>query len=88
MATGDPDYEARLAADIARLQSAKGIQIGAWLRDNKTFVFVLLAYFAIIGLYAGLAAWRNENPMVGVLLGVFFGPIVLLRIYLRWRRRF
>jgi hypothetical protein len=86
MKPGDPEYEARVAADIARLQAAKGVQIRAWIRENKMFLVVLAAYLGIIGLYAGIMAARGEDPMVGVFIGVVFGPFVLLRIYLRWRR--
>lgn len=83
----DPDYDARMQADIARLQSAKGIDMRGWFRANKRLVLVFLAYLGIIALYAGISASMGESPGVGVLLGAFFGPIVLLRIYLRARRR-
>jgi hypothetical protein len=83
----DPDYEARMAADIARLQSAKGVDLRGWLRANKSLLLVFLAYLGIIAVYAGIAASMGEPPGAGVLLGAFFGPLVLLRIYLRARRR-
>jgi len=87
MRPGDPEYEARADADIARLQAAKGIQVRAWLRENKTFVLVLVAYLAVIGLYAGFAVANGDNPVAGALVGIFFGPLVILRIYVRFRRR-
>jgi len=87
MKPGDPEYEARVAADIARLQAARGIQVRAWLRENKRFGVVLAAYLGIIALYAGIMAARGEPPIAGVIIGVFFGPIVMLRVYARSRRR-
>jgi hypothetical protein len=83
----DPDYEARMQADIARLQSAKGIDLRGWLRANKPLALVFLAYLGIIAVYAGISASMGESPGAGVLFGAFFGPIVMLRIYLRVRRR-
>ena len=83
----DPDYEAQLAADIARLQSAKGIQIAAWLRENRTLCLILLAYAAVVGSYVFIT-WIIGAPVgLGVILGVIFGPFVLLRMYTRWKRR-
>jgi hypothetical protein len=86
MGPGDPEYDARVDADIARLQAAKGIQVRAWFRENKTFVLVLLVYLAVIGLYSGFAVANGDNPVAGALVGIFIGPLVMLRIYVRFRR--
>lgn len=85
--TGVPTYDEAMARDIARLRSAKGIQPRAWLRANRSAVLVFLGYLAIIATYAGIAYARQQPVGEGVLVGVFFGPLVVLRIVLRWRRR-
>lgn len=87
MNPGQPDYEARLAADIARLQGAKGVQLGAWFRQNKALVAIFAVYFGLIGAFAAYAVSRGDSPMGGVLVGVIAGPLVMLRTYLRWKRR-
>ena len=87
MQPGSPEYEAKLQADIARLQAAKGIQLRAWMRENKTLVVVLALYLGVVGLYSVIALARGESPLVGAVIGTFFGPLVLLRGWARWRRR-
>ena len=78
---GDRDYDARLQADIARMQAAKGIQLGAWMRANKTLVVIFAVYIvAVIG--AGIAF---QNPGASI-AAVFVVPLVALRIYVRMRR--
>jgi hypothetical protein len=76
-----------MAADIARLRAAKGIQVRAWLAANRRLALVFLAYLAVVALYGGIAYARDQPIGSGILVGVFFGPIVLLRIALRARRR-
>jgi hypothetical protein len=86
MATTTPDYEARMQADIARLQAAKGVNLRAWMRANKALVWVFAGYLVTIGVCAGFAVVRGDPPGGGVLAGVFIAPLVFLRIYIRWRR--
>lgn len=86
MTPGSPEYEAKVAADIARLQAAKGIQIRAWIRENKAFLPFIGVYFAIIAAYGGIAYAKGDPPGAGLIFGVFMGPIVMLRMWLRWRR--
>lgn len=80
------DDDAKLQADIARLRASKGVQLIPWIRENKVFVGVLALYFGLIALYAGIMKASGENPMVGVVIGVFFGPLAMLRMYVRWKR--
>jgi hypothetical protein len=84
---GFTSYDQRMEADIARLRAAKGIQPRAWLAANRGLALVFLGYLALIGVYAAIAYARGEPVGGGVLVGVFFGPLVLLRVVLRWRRR-
>ncbi len=81
------DYEARMQADIARLQSAKGVNVRAWFRANKVLVIVFASYLALMGIYAAIAVANGDPPGAGILVGAFAGPIVMLRILLRVRRR-
>ncbi len=83
---GDPEYEAKLAADIARLQAAKGINPRAWLRENKGLLLVFVAYLAVVGVFVGIAVARGDSPGGAALVGVFVAPVVMLRVYLRWKR--
>jgi hypothetical protein len=81
-----PDEDARMQADIARLQAAKGVNLRAWFRANKMLVWVFLGYVVIVGACAGFAIAQGDSPGGGVLAGVFIAPLVFLRIALRWRR--
>lgn len=80
-----PDHDAKLAAEIARLQAARGIQIGPWLRENKMFLLILAGYFMLVGVYAAVATARGQSPIAGAIIGVLVGPVVILRMYGRWR---
>jgi hypothetical protein len=83
---GDPQYEAKLAADIARLQAAKGISPRAWLRENKTLLLVFLAYLAVVLTFVGVAVAKGESPGGAALVAIFVAPVVMLRVYVRWKR--
>lgn len=83
---GDPEYEAKLAADIARLQAAKGINPRAWLRENKGLLLAFVAYLAVVGVFVGIAVARGDSPGGAALVGVFVAPVVMLRVYVRWKR--
>ena len=74
-------------ADIARLQAAKGVSPLAWLRENKTLVLVFLGYLGVIGIWGGVSYIQGAPPGAGILLGIFIGPLVALRVYLKFRRR-
>jgi hypothetical protein len=78
---GNPQYEAKMAADIAKLQGAKGVQLGAWIRANKILVIVFAVYIAAV-VAAGIVF---QSPGASI-AAVFVAPIVALRLYLRWRR--
>ena len=84
---GSTSYDQRMESDIARMRAAKGIQPRAWLAANKGLVAVFLGYLAFIGVYAAIAYFRGEPVGDGVLVGALFGPLVLVRVVLRWRRR-
>lgn len=79
----DPDAEM-----IARLQGAKGLQPRAWLRENKRLALVFGAYLGVVGAIVLTQQIFYPREEIGpyVLFGIFFAPIVMLRIYLRWRR--
>jgi hypothetical protein len=79
---GHPEYEAKVAADIARLQGAKGIQLGAWIRANKILVIVFGVYIALV-VGAGIVF---QHPGASI-IAVFWVPIVGLRLWLRSSRR-
>jgi len=81
-----PDADARFQADVARLQAAKGIQVRAWLRENKTLAIVFAVYLATIAVIAGVFIAKGESPGGAILAGVFVGPLVMLRLYIRFRR--
>jgi hypothetical protein len=82
-----PDAEARFQADVARLQAAKGIQVRAWFRENKTLVLVFLGYFVAVSIVAGVLVARGESPGPAILFAIFSTPVVALRVFLRWRVR-
>ena len=79
---GHPEYEAKLAADMAKLQGAKGIQLGAWIRQNKILVVVFVVYIAAV-IAAGVIF---QHPGAS-LIAVFWLPIAAIRIFARSRRR-
>ena len=78
----DPD-----AAMIARLQGAKGFRPGLWLRENKVLVIVFGVYFAVIGASTAIYVGMGESPGPALLVSIFVAPLVMLRMYVRWRRR-
>ena len=72
---GHPEYEARVAADMAKLQGAKGIQIRAWLRENKVFALIL-------GIWLGgtlIGVLLTGNPLIGALAV----PLIAFKVYAR-----
>jgi hypothetical protein len=78
---GHPEYEAKMAADIAKLQGAKGIQLRAWARENKLLLIVFAVYLSLV-----VAAGFVWGPAAS-LIAVFWVPIAGFRIYLRHSRR-
>jgi hypothetical protein len=40
-----------------------------------------------MGIYVGVAMANHDPPGSGILLGVVMGPLVMLRIAVRFRRR-
>ena len=70
-----------MAADIAKLQGAKGVQLGAWFRANKILVIVFSVYIVLV-VGAGIVF---QHPGASI-IAVFWVPIVGLRLYLRGRR--
>ena len=80
---GHPEYEAKVAADIAKLQGAKGIQLGAWIRANKVLVLVFAVYIVVV-IGAGIVF---QHPGASI-IAVFWVPIAGLRLFLRGRRRY
>lgn len=77
---GHPGYEAKMAADIAKLQGAKGIQLRAWARENKLLVAVFAVYLTLV-----VAAGFVWGPAAS-LVAVFWLPIAAFRIFMRQRR--
>ncbi len=72
---------------IARLQGARGFQPRAWLRENRGLVVVFGIYFAVVAAIGFVTVGLgNAEPGPALLFGVFFAPIVMLRVYLRWKR--
>lgn len=71
-----------MAADIAKLQGAKGVQLGAWLRANKILVIVFAVYVVLV-IGAGIVF---QHPGAS-LIAVFWVPVVGLRLWLRGQRR-
>jgi CHASE2 domain-containing sensor protein len=86
MKPGDPEYEAKMAADIARLNAAKGFQVRAWFRENKAFALVIVGYVVFVSLCIGLAMARGISPGAGAIAGVVVFPLLALRMYARFRR--
>ncbi len=80
------DDDPKLAAEIARLQAARGLQLGAWLRENRTLALVLLGYFAFVAASCVFASARGKDPFLGAVIGVVLGPLFLLRASARLRR--
>jgi hypothetical protein len=79
----DPDAEM-----IARLQGARGFQPRAWIRENRGLVLVFGAYVAVVAAIGIVTVGiGHSEPGPAILFGVFFAPILMLRIYVRWRRR-
>lgn len=83
---GTPEYEARMQADIARLQAAKGVSPRAWIRENKTLLLVFVGYLALVSVWGFVAYANGDPPGGGLLMGIFLTPIVGLRVYLKFRR--
>ena len=72
-----------MAADIAKLQGAKGVQLGAWIRANKILVVVFTGYILLV-IGAGIVF---QHPGASI-IAVFWVPIVAFRLYLRSGRRY
>lgn len=81
-----PDAEARFQADVARLQAAKGIQVRAWIRDNKPFAVAMAVYLATVAAIGGVFIASGESPGGAILFGVVVAPFAMLRVYVSWRR--
>jgi hypothetical protein len=77
---GHPEYEAKVAADMAKLQAAKGIQFRAWVRENKVLVIIFTVYVAAV-IAAGIIF---QSPGASI-IAVFWLPFVALRLYRRRR---
>ena len=58
----------------------------AWLRENRGLLLVFVAYLAVVAIFVGIAVARGDSPGGAALVGVFVAPVVMLRIYLRWKR--
>jgi hypothetical protein len=87
MTPGDAEYEAKMQADIARLQAAKGVQVRQWLRQNRTLVIVFAVYFTIIGASMAVGVFFFDAPPgLGILIGAFVVPLMMLRIWIKIRR--
>ncbi len=83
---GTPEYEARMQADIARLNAAKGVQMGAWLRENKGVAIAFGLYLGVVAVVVGVGLLKGWELGPALLFGLFISPFVLLRIALRWSR--
>lgn len=83
---GTPEYEARLQADIARLNAAKGVQLLAWLRENKGLSFAFGIYFLVVVAIASVALLNGYELGPALLCAMIVSPFVLLRVGLSWAR--
>jgi hypothetical protein len=81
------DADARMAADIARLQAARGVNLRGWFRENKVLVAVFACYLALVGAGTTFAWLQGHEIGPALLFFVFFTPLGALRIYVRLRRR-
>lgn len=83
---GTPEYEARMQADIARLNAAKGVQLRAWLRENKGVTIAFGLYLLVIVAVAGVGMLKGWELGPALLFAMFVSPFVLLRMAISWSR--
>jgi hypothetical protein len=83
---GNPDYEARMQADIARLNAAKGVQVRAWLRENKGVAIAFGIYLAVVICSMTVALVSGYELGPALICAMVISPFVLLRLAISWAR--